>query len=95
VFLGYSNLHKGFKSLDPSEGRVYISRDVMFDETIFPFASLRPNAGARLRAEIALLPKNLVSSLTYFGDVILVDKHDTSHPTNGTSSPLIVSEAAG
>jgi len=30
VFLGYSNLHKGFKCLDVKEGRVYISRDVVF-----------------------------------------------------------------
>lgn len=28
VFLGYSNMHKGFKCLDISTGRVYISRDV-------------------------------------------------------------------
>jgi len=61
VFLGYSNLHKGFKCLDAKEGRVYISRDVVFDETIFPFASMHPNAGARLRSEILLLPENLVN----------------------------------
>jgi hypothetical protein len=41
-------MHKGFKCLDPKEGWVYISRDVVFDESIFPFASLHPNAGARL-----------------------------------------------
>lgn len=29
VFLGYNNLHKGYKCLDPSEGRVYISRDIL------------------------------------------------------------------
>jgi hypothetical protein len=56
VFLGYSNLHKGFKCLDVAEGRVYISRDVVFDETVFPFHKLNPNAGAHLRAEILLLP---------------------------------------
>jgi len=45
--------------LDVKEGRVYISRDVIFDETVFPFASLHPNAGARLRSEILLLPNHL------------------------------------
>jgi hypothetical protein len=55
VFLGYSGLHKWYKCLDISTGRVYISRDVVFDETVFPFASLHSNAGARLREEIILL----------------------------------------
>ena len=54
-FLGYSNLHKGYKCLEISTGRIYISRDVIFDETLFPFSKLHPNAGALLRAEIALL----------------------------------------
>jgi hypothetical protein len=56
VFFDYSNFHKGFKCLDVIGGRVYISRDVIFDETIYPFAKLNPNVGARLRSEILLLP---------------------------------------
>jgi hypothetical protein len=55
VFLGYSPLHKGVKCLDVTTGRVYISRDVVFDENVFPFASLHPNAGHRLLEEILLL----------------------------------------
>jgi histone deacetylase 1/2 len=59
VFLGYSYLHKGFKCLEPSTGRVYVSRDVVFDENIFHFASMHENAGARLRQEVLLLPEHL------------------------------------
>jgi hypothetical protein len=59
AFLGYSGIHKGYKCLDISTGRVYISRDIVFDETVFPFASLHSNAGALLRAEINLLPLSL------------------------------------
>jgi histone deacetylase 1/2 len=38
VFIGYSNNHKGYKCLDVATGRVYISRNVIFDENIFPFS---------------------------------------------------------
>jgi hypothetical protein len=48
IFLGYSNMYKGFKCLDVAEGWVYISRDVVFHETVFPFSKLNPNVRARL-----------------------------------------------
>jgi hypothetical protein len=57
---------KGFKCLDVTEGRVYISHDVVFDETVFPSTKLNPNAGTRLRSKILLLPsafqRNIVPS---------------------------------
>jgi histone deacetylase 1/2 len=40
VFLGYSSLHKGYKCLHIPTNRVYISRDVVFDENVFPFSQL-------------------------------------------------------
>jgi histone deacetylase 1/2 len=63
VFLGYSSHHKGVKCLDTSTGHVYISRDIVFDESVFPFASLNPNVGKRLQKEILLLPIDTPSTL--------------------------------
>jgi histone deacetylase 1/2 len=40
VFLGYSSLNKGYKCLHVPSNGVYISRDVIFDELVFPFANL-------------------------------------------------------
>lgn len=36
TFLGYSSTHKGYKALLP-QGRLIISRDIIFDETYFSF----------------------------------------------------------
>jgi hypothetical protein len=75
--LGYSNLHKGFKCLDVTGGRVYISRDVVFDETIYPFAKLNPNAGTRIRSEILLLPSSSETLATSSLGVQILDSSTT------------------
>lgn len=59
VFLGYSSLHKAFKCLEPSFGRVHISWDFVFDEHMFPFATLHPHAGSRLCQEILILQSHM------------------------------------
>ena len=60
-FLGYSPLHKGYKCLNVNSGHVYISRDVVSDETLFPFSKLHPDAGKCLQHELLLLPKHLTN----------------------------------
>src|SRR4051812_14509833 len=75
VFIGYSNLHKGYKCLEVATGRIYISRDVVFDETLFPFAKLHPNAGALLREEISLLSDSLHSP-DHGGELVVDDPID-------------------
>jgi histone deacetylase 1/2 len=44
IFLGYSSIHKGYKCLHIPTNRVYISRDVVFDETVFPFSHISQNS---------------------------------------------------
>ena len=44
IFVGYSLLHKGYKCLHSSTGRIYISRDVIFKKTHFPFLNSSPSS---------------------------------------------------
>jgi hypothetical protein len=44
VFLGYSTLHKGYKCYHSETGRIYVSRDVIFHEDVFPFSNTPPSA---------------------------------------------------
>lgn len=37
VFIGYSPLHKGYRCLNHQTKHVYISRHVIFNESVFPF----------------------------------------------------------
>lgn len=42
VFIGYNPDHKGYLCLQKPTGRLYVSRDVRFDEQHFPFATPIP-----------------------------------------------------
>nr|AAK53852.1 Putative retroelement [Oryza sativa Japonica Group] len=88
-----NNLHKGFKCLDVSSGRVYVSHDVTFDEQVFPFATLHPNAGARLRAEISLLPSNLMNNTLDQGGEEQYDQMFNIHVPNATDDACIAVES--
>ncbi|GKE05777.1 ribonuclease H-like domain-containing protein [Tanacetum coccineum] len=43
VFLGYPDLHRGYRCLDLSTNKIIISRHVNFDEEQFPFGSMTPD----------------------------------------------------
>jgi hypothetical protein len=57
VFLGYGPHKKGVKCIDISSGRVYISRDVVFEKNIFSFALLHPNDAVSVRKFFFYLTK--------------------------------------
>jgi hypothetical protein len=75
---------------------VYISRDVVFIEHVFPFSLFHPNAGARLRAELTLLPNVLKNPFANFGDAILHDQSlINSIPTNPVPSSTAIMDDTG
>jgi hypothetical protein len=82
-FPWYTTQHKDIKCLDIAEGR-YISRDVVFDEIVFPFAKLHSNAGARLHAEIFLLSSHLFAPIVpgHDGVCLTDDASLNNSPTN-------------
>jgi hypothetical protein len=75
-------MHKGVKCLDIHTGRIFVSRDVVFDENIFPFKELHSNAGALLCRDILLLDSSL-HNFEQEGELIdgTILANPTNHPT--------------
>ena len=61
---------------------------------MYPFAQLHPNAGARLRASIELLPDALKNPSPEFGNASVHDRLINSNPTNAVSSSASSLDAA-
>ena len=55
VFIGYSNTQKGYKLYHPSTKRVFVSKDVTFDENIY-FYSLQPKQSDLLLTDLQDFP---------------------------------------
>jgi hypothetical protein len=47
-------MHKGFKCLDVTSSCIYISRDMIFNESVCPFASMHATAGPLYHSEVLL-----------------------------------------
>jgi len=63
LFLGYSNCQKGYRCLDLTTKRVYISRHVIFDEQSFPAQKLANHTTSRSTTPVAGKPLIIASSV--------------------------------
>jgi hypothetical protein len=66
---------------------------LFFDETVFPFSTLHPNTGARLRSEISLLPPSLVDPALIQGST--VDAINFPKSTNSSMQQCALPEFPG
>ena len=54
ILLGYSKLQKGYILLDIHSTKVYVNRDVIFHEKVFPFAKVIPQLDSQLLCMVLL-----------------------------------------
>lgn len=102
TFTSYSLTHKGYKCLDPS-GRVFISRDVIFDENIFPDSksvSISHSTNSPIPLFSASPPTlsaiSLSSSVEENNESHNVDCLDPNNTNQEVcSSPVLVSKSTG
>jgi len=101
VFIGYSTIHKGYRCLDSSSGRIFISRHVVFYETEFPYRlfSATPTVVSqsitptRLPLAVAFEPALLShsSSTTNHSDALTTaSRVELPSPTTQSSSPVAI-----
>jgi hypothetical protein len=82
IFLGYSSNHKCYRCMDPNTSRIYLSRNVVFDENLF---SAHTKATATLpSAKDHSPPLGIVLLPSYF---FSINSLPTSHTRDTTVCP--------
>jgi hypothetical protein len=75
-------------------GRIYISQDVTFDEEVFPFSKLHPNARVRLWSEIQILPSLFPPRLDSSGNGCVVEPCAHATPVDEVSGDFFDTRGA-
>jgi histone deacetylase 1/2 len=78
IFIGYSLSHQGYKCLDLSTGKIFVSRHVIFDELFFPYKS--PQSVSLVPESTAItLPANLQPSVSNSLTLLAGDVTNANH----------------
>ncbi|KAL0418446.1 UNVERIFIED_CONTAM: Retrovirus-related Pol polyprotein from transposon RE1 [Sesamum radiatum] len=93
VFIGYSQIHKGYRLYHLGDHTVFTSRDVQFHENIFPFTTTQSNPPTYLPAPIpdtepcpvVATPQNLTTPTLCPTSTIQASSLPHSAPTNTTT----------
>lgn len=78
IFIGYNNQYKGYKCLDPTTSRVYITRHARFDEATFPFFRTAAQNAISTLELTSFLDDNLVAESATDPTHIAPPAHTTS-----------------
>ncbi|PNX97517.1 retrovirus-related Pol polyprotein from transposon TNT 1-94, partial [Trifolium pratense] len=82
---GYSTTHKGYKCLSPS-GRIFVSKDVLFNEFRFPYESLFSSQNTAYSNPAPEVPLSTLPIGTQ-NHTISTDIQHSSHPSSIINSP--------
>lgn len=104
VFLGYSLTQSAYLCLQPSSGRIYVSRHVKFDETVFPFHSLHKiesnlpdTSSSASKSPVDIIPIHQPlappSTALPMGSSTLAPHQTTSSANQGMSTPPQISDS--
>ncbi|GJV11917.1 ribonuclease H-like domain-containing protein [Tanacetum coccineum] len=83
IFLGYPTNHRGYRCLDLNTDKIILSRHVTFDETVFPYGSMTPDASPPynfLDTDPNLMQKYMLHNMPTVGSSPV--SHSTDPPTN-------------
>ena len=85
IFIGYSLCHQGYKCLDLSTGKIYVSRHVIFDETLFPYS--------KTTVPVSSTSVSLPQPVTMPLSPCLDDLQSNHISTNTSTAPLVLISA--
>lgn len=93
VFLGYSLTQSAFLCLDKSTGRIYSSRHVIFQESIFPFSQNTPqNVSAPDSSSCSAYPPATIVPIYHQPLIQSLPLNSAPPPTSSTPAPLTETE---